>query len=79
MRRVFYIDAHVGDPIDLLDRLAYIADDGGVIVRNTIVTSPAGVWRAFALPYWPDAIGGGQYRPLGILSFALDWLMAGTT
>jgi len=55
----------------------FVLDDGGVIVRNPLVTSPSTAWRAFALPYWPEAIGGGQYRPLGILTFALDWLIAG--
>jgi len=55
----------------------FVLDDGGVIVRNPLVTSPSGAWRAFGLPYWPDAIGGGQYRPLGILTFALDWLVSG--
>lgn len=55
----------------------FALDDGGVIVRNPLVTSPSGVWRAFGLPYWPDALGGGQYRPVGILTFALDWLVSG--
>ncbi|HTK50694.1 MAG TPA: hypothetical protein VL308_02335 [Gemmatimonadaceae bacterium] len=55
----------------------FVLDDGGTIVRNPVVTSPAAAWRAFTLPYWPDAIGGGQYRPLGILSFALDWQLSG--
>jgi len=55
----------------------FVLDDGGVIVRNPLVTSPASAWRAFALPYWPEAIGGGQYRPLGILSFAFDWVVSG--
>src|SRR5215203_1490368 len=55
----------------------FVLDDGGVIVRNPLVTSPASAWKAFALPYWPEAIGGGQYRPLGILSFAFDWVVSG--
>jgi hypothetical protein len=55
----------------------FVLDDGGVIVRNPLVTSLSGVWRAFALPYWPETLGGGQYRPLGILSFAVDWFVSG--
>ena len=55
----------------------FVLDDGGIILRNTLVTSPTTAWRAFGLPYWPDAIGGGQYRPLGIISLALDWLLSG--
>lgn len=54
----------------------FVLDDRGVILQNPLVTSSA-AWRAFALPYWPDALGGGQYRPLGILSFALDWHVSG--
>jgi hypothetical protein len=55
----------------------FVLDDRGVIIRNPLVTTPATAWRAFALPYWPDTVGGGQYRPLGILSFALDWHLSG--
>ena len=55
----------------------FVLDDRGIIVGNPLVTSPATAWRAFALPYWPVELGGGQYRPLGIVSFALDWLISG--
>ena len=55
----------------------FVLDDRGIIVGNPLVTSPLTSWRAFALPYWPDAVGGGQYRPLGIVSFALDWALSG--
>ena len=55
----------------------FVLDDRGIIVGNPLVTSPATAWRAFGLPYWPAELGGGQYRPLGILSFALDWLLSG--
>ena len=30
-----------------------------VIGRNPLVTSPGQAWRAFAMPYWPDRLGGG--------------------
>ena len=55
----------------------YVLDDRGVLVNNPLVTSASGLWRAFAHPYWPAAIGGGQYRPLTIASFALDWWLSG--
>ena len=55
----------------------FVLDDGAIIHTNPLVTSPAQAWRAFVSPYWPEGIGAGQYRPLGILSFALDWLIAG--
>jgi hypothetical protein len=55
----------------------FVLDDGGVIVRNPFVRTASGVWRAFGLPYWPESLGGGQYRPLGILSFVADWFVSG--
>jgi protein O-mannosyl-transferase len=55
----------------------YVLDDRGVLLTNPLVTSPSGIWRAFAHPYWPPAVGGGQYRPLVIASFAFDWWVSG--
>ena len=54
----------------------FVLDDGAIVRTNPLVTSPATAWRAFVSPYWPEGIGAGQYRPLGILSFALDWLIS---
>ena len=50
----------------------YVLDDRGIVVLNPLVTHPDGMWRAFANPYWPAGLGG-QYRPLTIATFALDW------
>jgi hypothetical protein len=55
----------------------FVLDDGAIVLRNPLVTSPETSWRAFFLPYWPEPFGGGQYRPLGIVSLALDWLVSG--
>ena len=55
----------------------FVLDDGAIIRSNPLVTSFGRAWRAFFSPYWPDEIGAGQYRPLGILSFAFDWLVSG--
>lgn len=55
----------------------FVLDDGAVIRANPLVTSPDRLWRVFGLPYWPERIGGGQYRPLGIVSFAFDWWISG--
>ena len=55
----------------------YVLDDRGILVNNPLVTSVSGIWEAFAHPYWPAAVGGGQYRPLAIASFALDWWLSG--
>jgi hypothetical protein len=55
----------------------FVLDDRGILLGNQLVQQLTESWRAFALPYWPEALGGGQYRPLGILSFALDWRLSG--
>jgi hypothetical protein len=57
----------------------FVLDDRGIILENPLVQAPATSWRAFASPYWPDAVGAGQYRPLGILAFALDHAIAGNS
>ncbi len=54
----------------------FVLDDRGIILQHPLVQHPGTVWRAFASPYWPESVGGGQYRPLGLLSFALDWRLA---
>ena len=54
----------------------YVLDDLGIIVRNPLVTSPSGIWRAFANQYWPAGMGG-QYRPLAVASYSLDWWISG--
>jgi len=55
----------------------FVLDDGSIVRTNPLVTSPGQAWRAFALPYWPDRAAAGQYRPLGIASFAIDWALSG--
>jgi hypothetical protein len=54
----------------------FALDDRGVILRNPLVQSIDGVWRAFGNPYWPrEASDAGVYRPLAIASYALDWAL----
>ncbi|MBC7788503.1 MAG: hypothetical protein H7Z74_01045 [Anaerolineae bacterium] len=55
----------------------YVLDDRGVLLGNPLVSSLSGVWKAFASPYWPLPNTGGQYRPLAIASFAIDWAASG--
>lgn len=53
-------------------------DDRGIILRNPLVQEPGDGWRAFAHPYWPKAESdAGVYRPLAIVSYALDWAVSG--
>lgn len=57
-------------------RNAFTLDDDTVIGRNEIVRHVSGLWRAFAHPYWPDYTAAGQYRPLAISSFTIDWIVS---
>lgn len=55
----------------------FVLDDRAIVLNHPLVVAPQESWRAFIEPYWPSEVGGGQYRPLGILSFAVDRLVAG--
>lgn len=54
----------------------FVLDDRAIVLDHPVLRD-AQLWRAFIEPYWPEVIGGGQYRPLGLLSFALDRAVAG--
>ncbi|MDQ6827978.1 MAG: hypothetical protein M3081_03835 [Gemmatimonadota bacterium] len=55
----------------------FVLDDIPIILRNPFVHQLRALWRAFATPYWPASSGTGQYRPLAIASYALDWWVSG--
>jgi len=55
----------------------FAMDDLYIIAFNPLVHRAAGIWQAFALPYWPADFGGKMYRPLVVASFAVDRLLAG--
>lgn len=48
-------------------------DDTPIIGQNVNVRSIGTALGAFFRPYWPVELGAGQYRPLAILSFGVDW------
>ena len=54
----------------------FAMDDIYIIVLNPLVSGPAPPWRIFAAPYWPADFGGQMYRPLPVLTYALDRLVA---
>src|SRR3989442_7665058 len=55
----------------------FALDDVALVADNTLVHAVSGFWRAFALPYWPPALGGYHlYRPLAVATYTLDWLLA---
>ena len=51
----------------------FALDDLTIIVANPLVHGLTGVWRAFALPYFPANLDTSVYRPLAIATYALDW------
>jgi protein O-mannosyl-transferase len=55
----------------------FTLDDTAIILQNSLVHSLTGVVRAFAHPYWPEMWGWGQYRPLAIASFSVQWWLGG--
>ncbi|MGH7528752.1 MAG: hypothetical protein ACREMN_00055 [Gemmatimonadales bacterium] len=55
----------------------FALDDLYIVVRNPLVHSPDGIWRAFGEPYWPGNLTGTLYRPLAIATFAIDRLIGG--
>lgn len=54
-------------------RYGYVQDDRSIIVSNPATHSIGAALGAFDDPYWPRETGAGLYRPLTILSFAVDW------
>jgi hypothetical protein len=54
---------------------AFAYDDNLAILINPRAHTLHAPWQAFAESYWPKERGGGLYRPLTILLFALQWLI----
>ena len=55
----------------------FVYDDGPIIQTNARVHTLARFWEIFAQPYWPPGWGDANYRPLTILSFAIQWAVGG--
>ncbi|MDQ3995570.1 MAG: hypothetical protein M3303_00970 [Gemmatimonadota bacterium] len=51
----------------------FVYDDRPIVSTNPRVHTLARWWEAFAQPYWPPDWGDTNYRPLTILSFAVQW------
>lgn len=58
-------------------RYGYVQDDRAIIAANPAAHSVAAALRGFAEPYWPRESGAGLYRPITILSYAVDWSLSG--
>jgi hypothetical protein len=58
-------------------RYTFVQDDRAIIVSNPAAHSVGAAIKAFDDPYWPEGSGGGLYRPLTIVTYALDWTISG--
>jgi hypothetical protein len=58
-------------------RYGFVQDDRAIIVSNPAAHSLVAGVKGFADPYWPRESGAGLYRPVTILSYALDWTLSG--
>lgn len=47
-------------------------DDQSIVKSNPMVSDPAMTGKIFVTPYWGSRAGGGLYRPMAILSYALN-------
>jgi hypothetical protein len=55
----------------------FVQDDRVIVAGNPAVRSLSQAVRGFGRPYWPPPNAGGLYRPLTILSYAVDWQLGG--
>lgn len=58
-------------------RYGLVQDDRAVVGANPRAQSVVQALRAFNQPYWRTPSGGEYYRPLTILSYAVDWTLSG--
>ena len=58
-------------------RYGFVQDDRAIIASNPAAHSIGAALRAFDDPYWPPESGAGLYRPVTILSYAVDWTLSG--
>ncbi len=48
-------------------------DDVWIIEDRAVVHDLGQLWRIISIEYWPEIFQSGLYRPLTLLSFAVDW------
>lgn len=53
----------------------FAQDDFAVILKNPAVHDLAHGYRFFAEPYWPKPFAPDLYRPLALLTFAIQWVI----
>ena len=55
----------------------FAQDDFAIILRNGPVHDLWGSWKFFAQPYWPPPFVPDLYRPLALISYAVQWAVGG--
>jgi hypothetical protein len=55
----------------------WVGDDGPRIRFDSRVHQWSGLWHGFHEAYWPPPSKGGLYRPLGMTTFTLQWMLGG--
>src|SRR5256714_7429671 len=55
----------------------FVQGDRAIIAGNPAAHSIGAALAAFDEPYWPRESGAGLYRPMTILSYAIDWTISG--
>ena len=55
----------------------FVQDDRAIIASNPAAHSIGAALGALDDPYWPRESGAGLYRPMTILSYAVDWTTSG--
>ena len=58
-------------------RYGFVQDDRAIVAANPAAHTIGAAVRGFSSAYWPPPSEAGLYRPLTILSFALDWTLSG--
>ncbi|NIM52559.1 MAG: hypothetical protein GTN62_08095 [Gemmatimonadales bacterium] len=60
-------------------RNGWALDDSGVIRDNSSAHSIAAAWEGRFSTYWPvvQGVSAGLYRPVTIMSYAIDWSLSG--
>lgn len=52
-------------------------DDEALVAGDPRVHEIGDAWRLFGTSHWPESLGGGAYRPLAQIGFALQWAIGG--
>lgn len=56
---------------------SFAYDDVWIIQDRDVVHDLGQLWRVVSVEYWPEIFQSGLYRPLTLLSFAIDWQLWG--